>query len=112
MIQLALACAAYGCAGTLAHAADAQVAEIKVTLENNRFTPEQINVKAKTAAVLVIQNKDASVEEFDSASLRIEKIIPAGKTVRIKLPALPAGTYEFVGEYHESTAKGRVVATE
>jgi hypothetical protein len=30
--------------------------------------------------------------------------------VKVKVPALKAGTYKFVGEYHEATAQGRIVA--
>jgi len=89
--------------------ADAQT-EIALTVENHRFQPEEITVKAGTPFVLVITNKDKSPEEFESHDLRIEKVIPAGKTVRLKMPALKPGTYGFVGEYHAQTAKGRIVA--
>ena len=34
----------------------------------------------------------------------------AGKTVKVSVRALKAGAYDFVGEYHEKTAKGRIVA--
>ena len=84
--------------------------DIALTIENNRFQPEEIKVKAGATFVLVITNKDKKAEEFESKDLRIEKVIPAGKTVRLKMPALKAGTYNFVGEYHEKTAKGRIVA--
>jgi plastocyanin len=90
----------------LAHAQ----AEIVLTVENNRFQPEEIKVKSGTPFVLVITNKDKGPEEFESHDLRIEKVIPTGKTVRLKMPALKPGTYGFVGEYHEQTAKGRIVA--
>jgi hypothetical protein len=60
--------------------------------------------------VLVVTNKDKAPEEFESHDLRIEKVIPAGKTLRVKVPALKAGTYGFVGEYHAKTARGRIVA--
>jgi hypothetical protein len=43
-------------------------------------------------------------------SPRIEKVIPAGKTVRLKMPALKPGKYPFVGEYHSETAKATIVA--
>jgi plastocyanin len=92
-----------------ASAADAP-AEIALTIENNRFQPEDIRVKAGAAFLLVITNKDRGPEEFESHDLRIEKVIPAGKTVRLKMPALKPGTYGFIGEYHEKTAKGRIVA--
>ena len=93
---------------TLAVAADPP--DIPLTIENNRFQPEEIKVKAGEAFVLVITNKDKKAEEFESKDLRIEKVIPAGKTVRLKMPALKAGTYGFVGEYNEKTAKGKIVA--
>jgi plastocyanin len=84
--------------------------EITLTIENNRFQPDEIKVKAGAAFVLAISNKDKKAEEFESRDLRIEKVIPGGKTVRLKMPALKPGTYGFVGEYHEQTAKGRIVA--
>ena len=91
---------------TLAVAAD----DTPLTIENNRFQPEEIKVKAGEGFVLVITNKDKKAEEFESKDLRIEKVIPAGKTVRLKMPALKAGTYNFVGEYNEKTAKGKIVS--
>jgi plastocyanin len=90
-------------------AADAPL-ETSLTIENNRFQPAEIRVKAGAPFTLVVTNKDRGPEEFESHDLRIEKVIPAGKTVRIKVPALSPGSYRFVGEYHEQTAKGRIVA--
>src|SRR2546430_4436075 len=76
-------------------------AEIALTIEENRFQPEEVRVKAGAPFVLVITNRDKTAEEFESRELRIEKVIPPGKTVRLRVPALKAGTYPFVGEYHE-----------
>jgi len=84
--------------------------EIPLTIEKNRFEPAEIKVKAGAPFVLVITNKDKSAEEFESKDLKIEKVIAGGKTVKVKVPALKAGTYKFVGEYHEATAQGRIVA--
>ena len=84
--------------------------EIPISIEKNRFSPDEIKVKAGAPFVLVVTNKDATAEEFESKELRIEKVIPPGKTVRIRVRALKPGTYPFVGEYHEKTAKGRIVA--
>jgi plastocyanin len=84
--------------------------EIAVTIENNRFQPDEIRVKAGAPFVLVVTNKDAGPEEFESKELRLEKVIPGGKTMKIRVRALKPGTYPFVGEYHEKTAKGRIVA--
>ena len=94
---------------TSALAADPTL-EIPITIEKNRFQPDEIKVKAGVPFVLVITNNGKGAEEFESKELRIEKVIPAGKTVKLKVPALKSGTYGFVGEYHEKTAKGRIIA--
>jgi plastocyanin len=105
LLPLALTCLVL----TVASAAAADL-EIPVTIEKNRFQPDEIKVKAGTPFVLVVTNKDATPEEFESKELRIEKVIPGGKTLKIRVRALKAGSYPFVGEYHEATAKGRIVA--
>jgi plastocyanin len=84
--------------------------EIALTIEKNRFSPEEIKVKAGAPFVLVITNKDKTPEELDMQQPRIEKVIPAGKTVRLRMPALKPGKYPFVGEYHSETAKATIVA--
>jgi len=96
--------------GTVTAAAAADPVEIPLVIEKNRFQPDAITVKAGAPFVLVITNKDKGPEEFESKDLRIEKVIPAGKTLRLRMPALKPGSYGFVGEYHETTAKGRIVA--
>ena len=84
--------------------------EVALTIEGNRFKPEELRVKAGAPFVLVIANKDSSPEEFESKDLRVEKIVPGGKTVRMRIPALTPGTYKFFGDYHATTAQGRIVA--
>lgn len=96
-------------AAALVYAADTP-AEISLILDKHRFNPEEIQVKANAPFILVITNKDSEDEDFEIASLRIDKTIPAGKTVPVKVPALKPGTYEFIGEFHEKTAKGRILA--
>jgi plastocyanin len=90
--------------------ASAQPAEIPLVIEKSRFEPDVVKVKAGQAFVLVITNKDKGPEEFDMQQPRIEKVIPAGKTVRLRMPALKPGKYPFVGEYHSETAKATIVA--
>src|SRR6266436_3664031 len=96
--------------GSVATAAAADAEEFPLLIEKNRFQPDVIKVKAGAPFVLVITNKDKGPEELDMAQPRIEKIIPGGKTVRLKMPALKPGKYPFVGEYHSETAKATIVA--
>ena len=98
------------CLVLIVSAAAAADLEIPVTIEKNRFQPDEIRVKAGTPFVLVVTNKDVTPEEFESKELRIEKVIPGGKTLKIRVRALKAGSYPFVGDFHQATAKGRIVA--
>jgi len=95
-----------GCVA-IAQAADP---EIPLVIEKNRFEPDVVKVKAGAPFVLVITNKDKGPEEFDMQTPRIEKVIPAGKTMKVRIPALKPGKYPFVGEYHAETAKATIVA--
>ena len=95
---------------SMAQAQTPAAPEIALTIEQHKFTPEEIKVKAGQPFVLVITNKDTTPEEFESKELRVEKAIPANKTLKLRMPALKPGTYKFFGEYHEATAQGRIVA--
>jgi len=108
-LAAAFALGALAAAPSIALAADAP-SEVPIVIEQNRFQPEEVRVKAGAAFVLVVTNKDSGPEEFESKELRIEKVIPGGKTLRIRVRALKPGTYPFFGEYHANTAKGRIVA--
>ena len=47
---------------------------IPVTLQNHKFSPAEIHVKANAPAVIALTNKDATAEEFDSSDLKVEKV--------------------------------------
>ena len=95
--------------GVPAYAADPSP-DVLLSIENHRFSPEELRVKAGAPFMLVITNKDRVPQEFEMPDFRIEKEIPAGRTRRLKMPALKPGTYGFLGEYQETTVKGRIVA--
>lgn len=108
LLLIALTGIACGAFGMQAMAADET--EVAISIENHVFVPDEVRITAGTAVVLVVSNKDTTVEEFESTDLRIERVIPGGKTVRIRLPKLSAGTNEFFGEYHQETAKGHIIS--
>jgi plastocyanin len=83
--------------------------EIPLTIEKNQFQPAEVKVKANTPFVLVITNKNQKAAEFESKDLRVEKVIPAGKTVNVRIRALKPGTYAFVDDFNQQ-ATGRIVA--
>ena len=84
--------------------------ELKLAIENHKFTPERIEVPVGRKVKLVVENRDATPEEFESEALRIEKVIPGKSKATIFVGPLKAGEYKFVGEFNEKTAKGVIVA--
>ena len=90
-----------------AHAEDSPVA---VTLKDHKFAPSVIHLKANTPSVIALTNKDAEAEEFDSTSLKVEKVVAGHSSGNVRLRALAPGKYPFMGEYHSATAQGVVVA--
>ncbi len=58
----------------------------------------------------MVDNRDDTPEEFDSHELNREKLIPPGSKVTVFIGPLKPGRYAFIGEYHEATAKGVVIA--
>ncbi len=83
--------------------------EAEVVIQNHRFVPDTIEVPRDTKIRLKVINQDDVVEEFESFALNREKMVPPGGSVIIFLPELKPGTYEFFGEFHESTAQGRII---
>ena len=72
-------------AGVVAVAGAASAAdprpEIALMIDKDQFQPTEIKVKANTPFTLVVTNKNAKAAEFESKDLRVEKVVPAGKTV-------------------------------
>jgi len=100
----------------LLHMAVAQVhaqtlkTEQTLIIQNHQFEPSEIKVPANQKIKLTIQNKDNTPEEFESHSLKREKVIPGGGKVLINIGPLKPGRYEFFGEFNPATAKGVVIA--
>jgi hypothetical protein len=81
-----------------------------LTIKDHRFEPSQLDVPAGKKLKLVVKNLDPTPEEFESHDLKREKVIAGKGQATIAIGPLKPGTYKFVGEYHESTAQGQIVA--
>ncbi len=82
----------------------------KIVIKNHVFIPDQITVKSGEEFKLEVKNEDASTEEFESKKMNIEKFIGPNKTLKLTLGPLAAGEYDFFGEFHQDTAKGKLIA--
>lgn len=87
----------------------AETTELTIVIKNHRFEPAEINVPAGKRVKLIIDNQDATPEEFESHDLRREKVVAANSKATVWIGPLKPGRYSFVGEYHEATAKGTLI---
>jgi len=81
-----------------------------ITIRGHRFEPTELHVPAGKRILLTIVNADPLSEEFDSTALKVEKVIAGNSQGTVRISPLQPGHYDFIGEYHEETAKGQVIA--
>jgi len=84
--------------------------DLVLVIENHKFSPDRLEVPAGKKVRITIDNRDATAEEFESDSLKVEKIIPGKSKGVVIVGPLKPGEYKFVGEFHEKTAHGVIVA--
>jgi len=88
----------------------ARAQEYTLTIKDHKFTPEELKVPANKRVVITVINDDATAEEFESNILKVEKVIAGKSRGTVRIGPLKPGRYPFVGEFHEATAKGVVIA--
>jgi len=88
----------------------AQEAEFHLAIRDHKFEPAEITVPAGKKIKLLIENKDATPEEFESHELNREKVVPANGQVSVFVGPLKPGRYPFFGDFHKDTANGALIA--
>ena len=85
-----------------AHTSQAQQAtEIQVTYSRGQFQPSQLSAPADKPITFRVKNLDAKAMEFESKSLRVEKVVAANSEGVINVRALKPGRYEFYDDFNE-----------
>jgi plastocyanin len=84
--------------------------EQTLVIKDHRFVPAEVKVPAGKKVKLIVDNQDASAEEFESHELNREKVVPGHSKMPIYIGPLAPGKYPFFGEFHEKTARGVVIA--
>ncbi|MBV9954803.1 MAG: cupredoxin domain-containing protein [Pseudolabrys sp.] len=82
---------------------------IVITIKDHRFTPSEVKVPANKGVVLTVVNDDPTPEEFESKSMKVEKVIKGNSKATVRIGPLKPGRYKFFGEFNEATAQGVVV---
>ncbi|HEY8568500.1 cupredoxin domain-containing protein [Microbulbifer sp.] len=84
--------------------------ELQLEIRDHLFYPSVLKVPANTKIKLIVVNRDATPEEFESYELNREKVIMGGQKAVIFIGPLAPGEYPFFGEFNPKTAQGKVIA--
>lgn len=82
---------------------------VRVSLKNHRFLPAEVAAPASQPITIEITNLDPTPAEFESKTLRVEKIVTGGGRITIQMRPLSPGRYRFFDDFHEDTTEGFLV---
>ena len=82
---------------------------VKLTIKDHKFQPAEPHAPAGKPITLQVTNLDTTPAEFESKTLRVEKVVAGNSTITIQVRALAAGRYRFFDDYHEDTTEGFLV---
>ncbi len=83
--------------------------KFQISIKNHRFEPAELTIPADEKIKLVVNNLDATPEEFESFVLNREKIVRGNGKAVIFIGPLKPGRYKFFGEFNPKTAQGVIV---
>lgn len=82
---------------------------VEIKIKNHKFHPSKIEVSEGQVVVLIISNLDEVAEEFESADLKREKLVPAKGKIKVVVGPLAPGEYKFYGEFHNPAPQGTLI---
>ena len=80
-----------------------QATAVSIAVKGGRFVPSEIHAPANQPLTISVKNLDGAAIEFESVSLRVEKIIAPGAQGAVRVRPLAPGRYEFFDDFHQQT---------
>ena len=86
-----------------------EAASVSISVKGGRFVPSEIRAPANRPLTISVKNLDGAAIEFESVSLRVEKVIAPGAQGAVRVRPLAPGRYEFFDDFHQQTRGTLVV---
>ena len=93
---------------SLSAASAQQATEIQISYSGGQFQPSEVRAPKDKPLVFRVKNLDAKAMEFESTSLRVEKVVAAKSQGVVNVRALKPGRYEFYDDFNEK-ARGALI---
>jgi plastocyanin len=82
---------------------------LQLALKDHHFSPAEISAPANQPVTIVVSNQDATPAEFESKTLRVEKVVAGNSKIKVQVRPLVPGRYRFFDDYHEDTTEGFLI---
>ncbi len=86
-----------------------QSAAVSISVKGHHFEPAEIHAPANRPLAVRVKNLDSAAIEFESVSLRVEKVVAPGSEGVVNIRPLAPGRYEFFDDFHQQTRGTLVV---
>ena len=86
-----------------------QSAAVSISVKGHHFEPAEIHAPANRPLAIRVKNLDPAAIEFESVSLRVEKVVAPGSEGVVNVRPLAPGRYEFFDDFHQQTRGTLVV---
>jgi Cupredoxin-like domain len=84
-------------------------AAVAITVKDHHFQPGEVRAPANRPLTISVRNLDATPMEFESLSMRVEKVVATGGEGAVHVRPLAPGRYEFFDDFHPETRGTLVV---
>ncbi|HZP75695.1 MAG TPA: cupredoxin domain-containing protein [Pseudolabrys sp.] len=107
-VLVALAALAFAPGAAMAQSAD----EVNITLriKDHKFDQSEVKVPAGKRIIITVFNDDPTPEEFESRSMKVEKVVGGKSKGIFRVGPFKPGKYDYFGDFHDDTAKGNLIA--
>ena len=83
--------------------------KLSLTLADHKFSPAEPTAPAGKPIIIDVSNLDSTPSEFESKTLRVEKVVPGGGKIAVQIRPLGPGRYRFFDDHHEDTTEGFLI---
>lgn len=74
---------------------------VEIAVKDKKFEPTELKAPADKRIIIRVVNHDAAPMEFESKSLKAEKLVAANSEAIVRVGPLKPGKYEFFDDFNQ-----------